>query len=283
MVHAAKPRLSSTVLLVRQLEKTFDLFMVRRGSRGFMAGAFVFPGGKLDGADLQPELMARCDLCVAEAARRLSLPGDAEEALGLHVAALRELFEEAGVLLAVHPSGHLVDSTSEPLPGYRRALLAEEMSFQEILHRLDLTLAASSLHYFAHWITPPVEPRRFDTRFFIARAPAKAMANHDARETIDSRWLEPGEALGMGAKGEINLPPPTAKSLELLAAQPDVDRLLKWAQQWTPVTVCPEVEMNEDGQIFVILPGAPGSSLPSSVYPGPRRYQLTQDGFWVPA
>jgi 8-oxo-dGTP pyrophosphatase MutT (NUDIX family) len=273
------PRPAATTILLRAAEGTCEVLLQQRGQLGFMAGAFVFPGGRLDAEDQAPRLFARCDLSPEEAARRLGERPGTSEALGLHVAALRELFEEAGVLLARGPEGRIAASEG-PFPQLRRELHARRTGLLEIAEAHSLLLLTSELRYAARWVTPELEPKRFDARFFVACAPESALPSHDQLEAVESRWIAPREALRLGRERRIALPPPTMKTLELLAALGSPAEALSWAEAQNVVTVGPEAQLM-DGRVLIVLPGDPLSTAPEPVFPGPTRYVL-DGGFWAP-
>src|SRR5262249_4617488 len=142
-----------------------------------------------------------------------------EDAVAQHVAALRELFEEAGVLLA-RRNGRIITIDGDSavrFARHRHNLLAGTVSFGDLVRSEDLRLALDELNYFAHWVTPEIEIKRFDTRFFIARAPEGQTPVHDEGETIESEWLDPIEAIERSRREEISLPPPTWTTLSTLA------------------------------------------------------------------
>jgi len=181
----AAPRAASTVVLLRPAAP-IDVFLVRRSdSIAFMGGAHVFPGGRVDATDHIDDVAAIADGAETVAARMTDVP--IADAIAQHVAALRELFEEAGVLLA-HP---VTAASISRLAARRRELLSGKTSFPEIVRNEALRLALDELAYFAHWVTPEIETRRFDTRFFVARAPEGQTPIHDAGETSHSEWLSP--------------------------------------------------------------------------------------------
>ncbi len=221
-------------MLVRDRRaRGIEVFVVRRSARSaFMPDAYVFPGGALEPGDAAPQAIARLD----------SLPaGVAPE---FAVAAIRELFEEAGVLLARRSDGSPL-APSDVAPA--REALADD-GFDAVVERLQLTLCASALSYYSHWITPPVETtRRFDTRFFVAPAPYGQRASADAVETHDGLWIVPAEALARGDRGEIVLVFPTRKHLERLAEFASVAELIEHARARTPRAVMPDVDA--DGTI----------------------------------
>ena len=178
----ATPHPASTVVLARSAPSSgFDVFLVRRHDRvAFMGGAHVFPGGRVDPADHLDDPAAWCDGLEAAVARMPSRT--AGEAIAFHVAAIRELFEEAGVLLARDARGSIVGihgDNEARFRGYRGELTNGRVTLQDVIARERLRLAIDALALFAHWVTPEVETRRFDTHFFLAVAPDEQQAAHD--------------------------------------------------------------------------------------------------------
>ncbi len=269
---AATPRDAATVILLREEERGFSVFMVRRHDKaGFMAGAYVFPGGTLDEADAAPSLAA----CVAgrgpsDAARALG-EADAERALALHVAALRETFEEAGVLLADGAGGAVLEEA-------RRRLVAEEIRFEALVTEIGVTLRADALTPLSRWITPEVEPRRYDARFFLALSPSEQRAAHDRVEVTAGAWLSPEEALSRGARGEIQLPPPTLRTLEGLARFERAADAIADAASRPPPLVDPAFRQIGAGWALV-LPGDPEHPRRERVIEGPSRFVLVDGVF----
>jgi 8-oxo-dGTP pyrophosphatase MutT (NUDIX family) len=259
-----EPRDAATVILLRDEVDGFSVFMVKRHAKsGFMAGAYVFPGGVLDAEDEAPSVLARTRGRTAEeAARALGEPSSAR-ALALYVAALRETFEEAGVLL-----GH--GSTTD-LGDWRRRLVAGEVSFESVLETLGWELAVDALIPLARWVTPEVEPRRYDARFFLARAPHAQDAAHDRVEVTAGEWLRPRDALDRGARGEIQLPPPTLRTLENLAGFASVDEAIEDAARRLPPVVRP-VFRSFGSSWALVLPGDPEHPETERVIEGPTRF-----------
>ncbi len=255
------PRNAATVILLRERrEGPYELFFVRRGrNQAFMRGAYVFPGGSLDGTDADPELMACLGHFQATDARRLLQEPDLTDAvaLGLFVAAIRETFEEAGVLLARGSAGETVDlsdpETAGRFAGYRLDLHEKRMTLQEMARQEGLFFAPDLLIPYSHWITPQVETRRFDTRFFLAKLPAGQEPVHDRVELTDSRWLTPDLALTENAAGRIVLMPPTLKTAEELRDFSDVDRLMAAARSKPIPTILPDAFETPEG-FGIILP-----------------------------
>jgi 8-oxo-dGTP pyrophosphatase MutT (NUDIX family) len=225
---------ASTVIVGRDASEGLQVFMVRRSARAvFLPDRYVFPGGRVDAADRDEAAM-----------RLLGSAGDVEPAYVMTAA--RETFEEVGLLFADRP----VDI--DALGGARRAMVSGELSFGGVLERLDVSVDASQLRYFSRWVTPQAElARRFDTRFFVARAPRDQVAEADASEVSDGRWFAPAEALAAQARGEINLIFPTIKHLERIAPFRDVEAMLAFARTKTITTVTPEVQ---PGPTFVMIP-----------------------------
>ena len=245
---AARP--ASTVVLLRPAHP-FEVFLVRRSdSIAFMGGAHVFPGGRVDAADHFDDIDARSDGMAEAAARMPDVP--AESAVAHHVAALRELFEEAGVLLA-RP---LTATSTSQLERHRRDLLAGTVAFADIIRAERLRLALDELAYFAHWVTPEIETRRFDTRFFIARAPDGQNPVHDDGETSHSEWLAPLAAIERCRSGIISLPPPTWTTLSMLSRFGSIDEVLTWARRKPIPRVQPRFEKRGE-QTLLFYPGDP--------------------------
>jgi len=256
-------RLASTVLLVRDArapraagESTIEVFLARRHVETvFVGGAYVFPGGRVDPEDAIDSV--RCvGVDEASAGRRLSL---AAGALAHYVAAIRECFEEAGVLLAYDRSGRLLDF-ADPIVEDRFRVLREQLNagaitMGEIVEREDLRLATDRIEYWAHWITPIGEPRRYDTRFFIARAPGGQTAAHDQSELVNSAWVTPREAIERALRREWLIIFPTLMNLKALGRHPDVDEAIRWAAS-QPVPLTANLPKIFEGR--VVLPGHPG-------------------------
>jgi len=268
----AAPRDAATVVVLRAESPGFSIFMVKRHKKSaFMGGAYVFPGGKLDDDDSSTAMVERTTgLSADDAARALGETDDVTRAVGLYVAAVRETFEEAGVLLA--------EGMDASALAPARARLEGGASFAEVVASMSASLDLSRLTPWTRWVTPIVEPRRYDARFFLARAPHGQFAAHDERETTEGAWLSPGEALSREARGEIQLPPPTLRSLEMLSAFDDIDSVLSDAASRTPPLIEP-VFQDAAGTWSLLLPGAEGHPVAEAQIPGPTRFVLV-DGRW---
>jgi 8-oxo-dGTP pyrophosphatase MutT (NUDIX family) len=249
------PREAATVMLVRDAPQ-LEVFMLRRTlDAEFMGGAYVFPGGAVDAGDRAPELLGRChgrDDSAASTQLGLHAGG-----MGFWVAAIREAFEEAGVLLARSAAtGRPVDlddpAAAARLDAARWALGRGERPFVEIVVDEDLVLDAGALHVFSHWITPPESPRRFDTWFFVAAAPEGHAYLHDDSETVASVWTRPAAALAGAERGELDIIFPTMRNLEQLARFRSARELLDTVTASEPRVVA------DAGGARILLPGDPG-------------------------
>lgn len=205
-------------MLIRDGVDGMEVLMLRRHPDSvFAADAWVFPGGAVDPSDGDLPGSAFLGATDGDASATIGVPSGG---LAFFVAAIRECFEEAGVLLARHPGGAALGISSDldatRFARHRRDLLAGRRSLVQMLDAEDLVLDLTDVFYVSHWITPPGPPRRFDTRFFVAAAPPGQTATHDTAETVESVWTTPARALEQGAKGEIHLVFPTIKNLEAL-------------------------------------------------------------------
>jgi 8-oxo-dGTP pyrophosphatase MutT (NUDIX family) len=251
MTEARPPRLSATVLLARDGEEGLELFMVVRHHQiDFASGALVFPGGSLDETDGDPRIPQLSD----------GYQGLTSEALRLRVSAVREAFEECGVLMA-RPNGkmELVDGATATQLGerYREDLEAGRIGMADIAERENLRLALDCFVPFAHWITPHHMPKRFDTHFFIAAAPRDHTLLHDGREAVDSIWINPARAVAEADAGKRTVIFPTRLNLLKVARAKNVAQALEHARSAQVVTVLPE-RVKRDGKIYLKIPEAAG-------------------------
>jgi glyoxylase-like metal-dependent hydrolase (beta-lactamase superfamily II)/8-oxo-dGTP pyrophosphatase MutT (NUDIX family) len=207
----ALPRPAATHIIKRAGGDRPQVLMIQRvQNAAFLGGAYVFPGGALDSDDSGLRFLRRVvGLTDAEASARL---GVAEKGLAYWVAAVRECFEEAGVLLAL-------DAEHRPISAARAAALAanRKRSFLDLLEKENLFIPANLVAYYGHWITAPGRSRRFDTRFFVAQAPEGQEGSHDPDEAVHHVWIRPDDALARGEKGEIELVPATQTTLRDMA------------------------------------------------------------------
>jgi 8-oxo-dGTP pyrophosphatase MutT (NUDIX family) len=250
----AIPRDAATVMLLRSARAGLEVYMLRRqASMAFAAGAYVFPGGSVDARDADEEV-AWAGPAAAEWGRIFAAPPALARALVC--AAVRETFEECGVLLAGESAESVVaDTTSADWEADRRAVLDRSVSLAELLARRGLVLRSDLLRPWARWITPVVEPRRFDARFFAAALPAGQRTRDVGGEASEVAWVRPADALAAGRRGEIRLFPPTVVSLSELAECGDVDTALAGPREVAPII--PEVHERE-GAVWLTVPGLTG-------------------------
>jgi 8-oxo-dGTP pyrophosphatase MutT (NUDIX family) len=245
MAESVKPRPASTILLLRDAtaRKEIEVFMmVRHYEIDFNSGALVFPGGSVDKGDNE---------IIANSALYSSGEGlDAGE-LAFRIAAVRETFEESGILLA-RPKGStaLVDArrASEIEAAHRADLCDGKTSFLKVLTDNGMLLALDELVPYAHWITPDGMPKRFDTWFFLAAAPPDQLGAHDGKESTDSIWVSPREALEGGETGRFKLPFPTTRNLIKLGKQASVKAALDDSRGRKVVTVTPVMTRTDKGR-----------------------------------
>lgn len=255
---------AATVMLVRDAVdgSGMEVFMLRRNlDSDFVGGAYVFPGGAVDEADRHADLGRICQGRSDDAASaQLGIPSGG---LAYWVAAIRECFEEAGVLLAVPDGDDDVisfadDATAERFAQHRRAVDSGERRLIEICEMEGLRLDVDRIHYFSHWITPEGPPRRYDTRFFVAAAPPEQVPLHDDRETIANLWVRPQDALERHQRGELDLILPTIRNLMAIGRFDRSVDLLAHAQQISNVpAILPRI-VHDEGGMRILLPDDPG-------------------------
>lgn len=241
-------RPAATVMIVRDGDSGLEVFMLRRTARAsFGAGMYVFPGGRVDDIDHATEIEPFCrGLSDAEASSQLGL---ASGGLAYWVAAVRECFEEAGILLAQPRDGGELAVADDD----RHAVHDGSLSMVELCRRHDLVLDLSTTQYVDHWITPLGEQRRFDTRFFVTDAPDDQEGAHDDKETIDSLWVRPTDALEMLEDGELQMMPPTIANLRwLLQYELADDAVAAGARVTDIVPILPKLRRSEEGKFLGI-------------------------------
>lgn len=261
---------AATVMLVRDAldedgRPAVEVCMLKRNlASEFVAGAYVFPGGSVDPADRGDAAEELCrGLDDAEASDLLGIDSGG---LAFWVAALRECFEEAGVLLAqprdAADGTEVLDTTD---PGVRARFEAHRLEINEgraglleVCRAEGLVLAADTVHYVSHWITPELAPKRFDTRFFVTAAPPGQVAHHDEGETIATIWVRPNDALARFEAGEIELLPPTIDNLEKLGVHTSTEEVMAWARAVTDIPTILPIVLIEDGRLLVLRPGDDG-------------------------
>lgn len=253
---------AATVVLMRDRREGPEIYLVKRSRTvDFMAGAHVFPGGRLDKSDASPSACALLAAGVADLQARLGEALPPTHAAGLFIAAIRETFEEAGLLLGSLGAGWAMEDA--------RKAVAGGAQFITLIGRLD----AAALVPWVRWVTPEVSPKRFDARFFLARAPEGQEPKVDGREATEGLWITPRQALKHWGDGQMQLAPATAKCIDMLCAYGSVDEALAAAAKRPPPVAMPVV-WSEGGRAFISLPGDPRHPLPDVLGGTIRRIQL---------
>jgi len=250
----AEPRHASTVVLLRDRSDGMQAYLLRRTrTMAFAAGMYVFPGGSVDPRDETLSDDAWAGPPPATWAALLS----ADEGLtkALVCAAVRETFEESGVLLAgAGPDDVVADTTGDDWEADRAALVDHSLSFAAMLDRRGLVLRADLLRPWAHWITPEVEPKRFDTRFFVAALPTGQRTRDVGGEADRVAWVRPADALAAADSGEMGMLPPTAFTLSELATYDDVAAVLAAGTARDVKPVLPKIVLTDDDEARLLLP-----------------------------
>jgi 8-oxo-dGTP pyrophosphatase MutT (NUDIX family) len=243
---AAVPILPAATILLLRDSPAFEVLMVKRHHQiDFASGALVFPGGKTHAGDHDP----------AWEERAIGWSASAPHKRALRIAALREAYEETGILL-----GRRIDGSAfagdERAAQARADIAADRRSFLDLVRELDLHIDLEALSVFARWITPPLTPKRFDTWFYVALAPGDQLALCDGWETVDAEWIAPPEALRLAVLGERKVIFPTRMNLRLLAEASGAQDAIDRARQRTLVTVEPKIMDGPDGRVLVLPPDA---------------------------
>ena len=248
MSEPATPVPAATILMLRNhQENGLEVFMVVRHHQiDFASGALVFPGGKVDAGDA--EVRDHCD----------ATEDVDDDTLALMAGAIREAFEECGILLArTRGEPDLISGVQlAALEHYRDALNKGDVPLLEFLQKENLALACDQLQPFAHWITPAMMPKRFDTHFYLAKAPIDHIAIHDGHESVDSIWISPENALDGADDDKYTIIFPTRLNIEMLDESSSVEDALEMAKVRTIVPVLPRMEKRDDGNYLCIPPEA---------------------------
>jgi 8-oxo-dGTP pyrophosphatase MutT (NUDIX family) len=250
----AQPRNAATVILLRDRGDGNEVYLLRRtASMAFAAGFFVFPGGSVDARDEDFADDAWIGPKPSQWAELLTC--DEPRARSLVCAAVRETFEESGVMLAGSNRDSVVaDTSGDDWEADRLSLLDRSLSLAELLRRRDLVLRADLLRVWSHWITPEVEPKRFDTRFFVAAMPDGQRTRDVGGEADRVAWLRPADALAAQGRGELSMLPPTLAVLADLAPWATVDEVMAAADQRSVEPVLPKLTLDANDQIRFLLP-----------------------------
>jgi len=298
---AVTPKNAATIILLKDKEpEGFEVFLLKRHEKSsFMGGNFVYPGGRVDRDDGSLEICSLSKGITFEEAQKI-LGGitSPEESFAYWIAGIRELFEEAGVLLAYDQSGNLFQfknrDEQEKFSNYRNSLHQGKMTICQMAQKEKLSLALDQLHYYAHWITPEARSERFDTRFFLALYPLGQEASHDQKETTAGIWITPQKALEENLNGEVVLSPPTLKTLEDLSQFETIDDVFRSLKRDNIQPVLPILTKISDGP-FLIFPWDPDYNLfQRGQIPAPMDYGhpsqpgdnttclLLKEGIWLP-
>ncbi len=286
------PADSATVVLLREAapNRVEVLLVARHAQSRAFAGAHVFPGGLLDDADRSDELVQAVAPRMSPDMAHALLGEDVEPtaALAFWIGTIRELFEEAGILLADAdgaPVRFTDPATRDRFASHRRALLDGTLSFGALVTAEKLVLRADVLRYYSRWITPVQAPRRYDARFFFAPVPADQTPLHDDRETTSAEWMTPAEALARAAAGSLILTPPTARTLEDLIDLGGLTAILASTQGRRVTPILPKVVQIGD-RMGVLYPGDvdyaatdSGATLPAETV-GPLNRAIMDDAGW---
>jgi 8-oxo-dGTP pyrophosphatase MutT (NUDIX family) len=280
---------AATVILIRPSKSDdWEIFLARRHqNQTFMAGAYVFPGGQLEETDDDPQIGNYIKTADVFDPRRLLQDSSLsdEKARGFFIAAIRETFEEAGILLGGKTTGDFVSFHDEKVlkrfNNYRHQLNASQITLAEIARKEEISFFPDALIPYAHWITPEFEKKRFSTRFFLAKLPLCQTPVADAMELTESLWVTAQEALEMNRRKEIILMPPTLKTIEELSAFRDIDDLFSTVKTKIIYPILPQLA----GKILK-LPHDPEYSI--DVYKRPVNLRepsriLAENGVWKTA
>lgn len=255
---------AATVMLLRDGDKGLEVCMLRRNLQSdFVGGAYVFPGGGVDPDDGEPEVAPLCEgRSDEDASTALGLP---RNGLAFWVAAIRESFEEAGLLLATWEDGSPLRFDDEAIANrfvrHRHSVDNSERRLVEICAEEHLRLSVGSMYYFGHWVTPAGAPRRYDTRFFLAAAPIGQRPVQDDREVISAQWIRPSAALDQHAAGTFSMLPPTVASLRSLRQFSDAAEALAVAAAVNDVPAMIPRVISDSGGVRIVMPGDPDYEL----------------------
>ena len=276
----AIPKKAATIILLREIKpEGFEIFLLKRHEKSsFMAGNFVYPGGRVDREDGSLEICSLSKgITFEEAYKVFGATIPPEDSFAHWIAGIRELFEEAGVLFAYNQDGTLFQlkdrNQKEKFLHYRELLQKGRMTICQMAKEEKLLFALDQLHYYAHWITPESHVHRFDTRFFLACHPAGQEASYDRKETTAGIWLTPEKALEENLKGEVCLSPPTLKTIEDLSRFKSINEILRSLKKREIHPILPILTQVSD-ETFIIFPWDPEyrmfqeGKIPDPIYHG---------------
>jgi 8-oxo-dGTP pyrophosphatase MutT (NUDIX family) len=247
-------RPSATIVVAREGQSAAEILLVRRRAGDAFGDSYAFPGGIVDHDESGAHIF-----CAGRSAEEADAILDIADGLDYYSAAIRELFEETGILLARDLAGNW--AADEPDMGQLREDVDKgKLRWADFLRQKNLCMAADVLHYFAYWETPYVRPKRWQTRFFIAALPPGQTATHDGSEVTDIRWLTAADALSLGKLGQLPMPYPTTMNLRNLVGMNTVAELVAWAETQPALGIekIRPVEKRIDGKAYVLIPGDEG-------------------------
>lgn len=298
---SATPKKATTVILLRECDpEGLEVFLLKRHEKSsFMGGNFVYPGGRVDREDGSLELCSYSRGTTFEDAHRmLGRTLSPEESFAHWIAGIRELFEEAGILLAYDHTGNPFEYKNEEdrrrFIDYRDQLQKGKITICQIAKESNILLALDQLYYYAHWITPEARSERFDTRFFLARHPEGQEASYDQKETTEGIWIAPRKALEENSKGKMALSPPTLKTLEDFSRFETVEEVFDSLKEkniqpilpiLTKITNEPTILLPEDQEYEIFqrgeIPVSINHGRPSQLSDNTTRLIL-REGIWYP-
>jgi 8-oxo-dGTP pyrophosphatase MutT (NUDIX family) len=257
-ITAVVPKNAATVILLRDKGlEGFETFLLKRHEKSsFMGGNFVYPGGRVDRDDGSSEICSLSKgITLEEAQKILGGAFSPEKSFAHWIAAIRELFEEAGVLLANDQKGNIFQlknrEEQERFLYYRESIQKGSLTICKMAQKEKLLFALDQLHYYAHWITPEARSERFDTRFFLACYPKGQEASHDQKETTAEIWITPQKALEENLKGKVMLSPPTLKTLEDLSRFKTIDEVFKSLKKEDIQPILPVLTKTSSGPLIL--------------------------------
>tara|TARA_B100001057_G_scaffold144297_1_gene144133 strand:+ start:12534 stop:13325 length:792 start_codon:yes stop_codon:yes gene_type:complete len=252
---------AATVLVLKNSKTDIEVLMVKRSKRPPFENLYVFPGGKIDDDDYIEELELYTDgLNDIKASQILGLK---RGGLGFWIACIRECFEEVGILFAKRKSGESLDFLGDEkisFDKYRKMLINNKINMMDICKREDLILSTLNIAPLSHWITPNIETRRFDTRFFIAFLPENQIESHDGNELTQSLWINPTQAIDRAFKGEMQMIMPTIKNLQSCEGHKSAEDFLSHQKSLTKEDFPPILPkfFKKNGNWVGLLPGDKG-------------------------
>lgn len=261
-----EPRDAASVIIIRD-SPDLEVLMVRRNrNASFVPNMYVFPGGSIDADDYTDKIDDYC--CGIKSKEACQIIPDLKppgKAIGAYVAAIRETFEEVGILIAYDKDGSLLTldtpEKKDKFMAFRQALAAGQIKFTDILEKAGLFLATDRLQYFSHWITPELAPIRFNVRFFVTEAPTSQASSHDGQELTAHSWIKPSEAIALCEQGKFDMVLPTIVNLAEISQHQTAKEVITATQRKRILTVLSELKFIDGKFIEVLPPGEAGDEM----------------------